>query len=564
MSPDPFRALDRLDPPDQWDEIARRAGSDDVDLDLDATVRALRPRRRATLLVAAAAAVALVAGIAVAGPDDGRDEGVATDPPVTTEAPDCPFHLDPAADLPPVTPVPTEEIAEDPVVWHSLPDMGPVSTWGRTRVDGTDVLVGVGAPAPDAAVTTDLGIAGTSGGKRRGDGTRITGATVTVVGPTTLIGPEPCSLAKVFVELPMLPEDDQEEFVFADLDQAHYVGAARPAIERVRDAVALDAGTGCSVSAPGPAPEWGAEPDGGDDRFGGELRDGRPYEVRTGDGGTEVWVDGRWAAGPARADGLPVTETGSGWLATDENSGRGLAYGVRPPGAVRTYAVTPDGVQVCDRITFSPDGRWFALPDVDRDWVIVHLDADGALVLDLDPATGCPIDGDCPEPEPGATATTEPAATEQPQTTLADSIMSWTGPLTDGRTYQVMVDDDGSVQAFVDDAPVGEPESVPVWPPTAEGLILPSSVSFSLDPDGDDATLDQVVVGARPPGAVVTEARGPDGERIELPSLALSPDGRFYALHGLDLEFWADAREEGWWPIVHLDAQGAVIEVGTP
>ena len=560
MSPDPFRALDRLDPPDQWDEIARRSGSDEADVDLD-PVRTLRPRHRAVALVAAAAAAALVAGIAVATTHDG-DEGaatVATDPraPFAEDA-DCPFHLDPAADLPPVTPVPTEEVSEDLVVRRSLPAMRPLSTWGRTRVDGTEVLVGVGAPEPDAGVSTDLGIAGTSGGKRRADGTRITGATVTIVGSTTLVGPEPCALAKVFVEVPMLPEDDVEEFVFADLDQAHYVEAARPTIERVRDAVALDAGTGCTVSAPGPAPEWGVEPDVVENRFGDELADGRTYEIRPLGDGTEVWIDGRWAAGPADSLDDPVTVVGSGWLATNGNSGRGLAYGIRPPGAVRTYAVTGDGVQVCDRISFSHDGRWFALPDVDRDWVIVHVDADGALVLDLSPAAGCPIDGECPTTEPGSTATTE-----QPQTTLAEDVISWTGPLTDGRTYQVMVEGD-RVQAFVDDAPVGEPAGVPVWPPTAEGLILSSTVSFPLGPDPVDGSFDQVVVGARPPGAVTTEARNPEGDRIALPSLALSPDGRFYAFHGLALEPYADAREDGWWPVVHLDAQGDVIQVESP
>ena len=350
--------------------------------------------------------------------------------------------------------------------------------------------------------------------------------------------------------------------MFADLDQAHYLEAARPAIERVRDAVALDAGTGCTVSAPGPAPERGAEPDVGDDRFGGELADGRPFEIRPDPEGAGVWIDGRWAAGPADAVGGTGYVAGGGWLATDGSSGRGLAHGVRPPGAVRTYAVTPDGVQVCDRISFSPDGRWYALPDVARDWVVVHVDADGALVLDLSPAAGCPIDGACPSTEPGSTATTEPT-TEQPPTTLGEGVMSWTGPLTDGRTYQVMVEDD-VVQAFVDDAPAGEPAGVPVWPPTTDGLFETNTASFPLDPDGDDASLDQVVVGARPPGAVATEARDPDGDRIEMPSLAVSPDGRFYAFHGRELEPYADARVDGWWPIVHLDARGAVIEVETP
>jgi hypothetical protein len=488
MSPDPFRALDRLDPPDQWDEIACRAGSDDVDVDVDLdTVGTLRPRRRAALLVAAAAAAALIAGIAVAGPDDGGDEGVsATDPPATGEAADCPFHLDPAADLPAVIPLPTEQVSEDAVVWRSVPEMGPVSTWGRTRADGTDVLVGVGAPAPEAEATTSLGIAGTSGGRRRADGTRITGATVTVVGSTTLTGPEPCSLVKVFVEVPMLPEDDVEEFVFADLDQAHYLDVARPAIERVRDAVALDAGTGCTVSSPEPAPEWGAEPDVGDNRFGGELRDGRPYEVRTGAEGTEVWIDGRWAAGPARSNGIPVTETG-GWLATNGNSGRGLAYGARPPGAVRTYAVTGDGVQVCDRITFSPDGRWFALPDVDRDWTLVHVDADGALVLDLSPAAGCPIDGECPTTETGSTATTEPAASTTTEA-VGDPLA---GTLADGNGFTVEPDPErglcatlGTADAYcggtatsTEDRLVADDCCSPLWfgivPEHPEGRIVP-------------------------------------------------------------------------------------------
>ncbi|HEX7135751.1 MAG TPA: hypothetical protein VF228_24445, partial [Iamia sp.] len=144
MSPDPFRALDRIDPPDQWDEIGRRAAAPGVDLDLGA-VPDIRPRRRAAVLVAAAA-VALVAGAVVATSGDGEPGGVtATSTPGALRGP-CPFTLDPDVVVPPLVPA----AGRPPVPAYTWSwrhpagaDLSVPGSWGTVDYGGIPVTVSV-------------------------------------------------------------------------------------------------------------------------------------------------------------------------------------------------------------------------------------------------------------------------------------------------------------------------------------------------------------------------------------------------------------------------------------
>lgn len=156
----------------------------------------------------------------------------------------------------------------------------------------------------------------------------------------------------------------------------------------------------CPAVAPTPAPARGEErsvaPDA--NRFGATMADGRTYEVVADDAGYTLSIDGK----PGTRTGGSGTTVGNSWTNTSwEGPGPdrqlGLAVGVRPPGAVRTAVLDDKGEAHCTGLTFSPDGRWFAIPDVHPDWLVVHQDADGADVVD--PLTGsgpCTVAGDCP------------------------------------------------------------------------------------------------------------------------------------------------------------------------
>ncbi|HEV7722706.1 MAG TPA: hypothetical protein VGO60_15545 [Iamia sp.] len=156
MSPDPFRRLDRIDPPEQWDEITRRAAASGVDLDLGA-VPDIRPRRRATALVAAAAAIALVAGIAIAGVGDAGDEeehtATTTAPAPADEGTTCPFAVE---SLPGVA------LDESIVPPHDLA-LGQDATSREGTVDGRSLRVTVGVPGALASEGHSVGSATVDG-----------------------------------------------------------------------------------------------------------------------------------------------------------------------------------------------------------------------------------------------------------------------------------------------------------------------------------------------------------------------------------------------------------------
>ncbi|WCO65788.1 hypothetical protein PO878_14895 [Iamia majanohamensis] len=106
----PFDPLDRLDPPDQWNDIAARA----ADPERVAVAGPDRPpaggrRRAAAVLAVAAAVVLLVGGIALARSGDGGGEvSTAASPP---GGPDvipgaCPFSTEPGPGVPTLEPAP--------------------------------------------------------------------------------------------------------------------------------------------------------------------------------------------------------------------------------------------------------------------------------------------------------------------------------------------------------------------------------------------------------------------------------------------------------------------------
>ncbi|HMJ75852.1 MAG TPA: hypothetical protein VK507_07760, partial [Iamia sp.] len=472
----------------------------------------------------------------------------------------CPFVLD-DPDLPPPVPVAVTE-QEPGLPLFSAPEMGPASSWGRIGVDDRDVLIGVG-PSVGGDVATAVHIGGTSGGTRRGDGTRISEPSVLVVGFTTLVDGGDCNLVKVAVEVPLLPEDDTEDFVTADLDQAYYVDQVRSLVERVRDAVRLDPsgvagapGEPCAtLLAAGPMPTA----EGTDAEWTGTMADGRTFTMTHDEGGIEVSVEGE-DLGTARLVGL-----GQGsWIPVGDT---GILLGGRRPEAAAIGAVGPDGTIHSEGVVLSPDGTVFALPDVGAsdgvEWRTAFCTAQGELISDgdltvpLDP----PGDGDPTAPADPPPATTEPATTEPPATEPTTTVapmeqMSWEGPLVDGRTYRVEVED-GLMRAFADGVKVGMDNELPGWPGSPDDGSA-SGIGFELSPNPDGGPQDWILVGARPPGAVETFVESPDGV-VELPSLTISPDGRFYALHGLELDFMEDPATP--WPIKHRDAAGNVIEL---
>lgn len=104
---DPFEPLDRIDPPDQWDDITSRAAElGDVILGEEA-VRDGRSTRTRALLAVAAALVLVVGGLALArSGDDAREVATAdtTTPPPSTIPGACPFSLEPGPDVPSLRP----------------------------------------------------------------------------------------------------------------------------------------------------------------------------------------------------------------------------------------------------------------------------------------------------------------------------------------------------------------------------------------------------------------------------------------------------------------------------
>jgi hypothetical protein len=130
------------------------------------------------------------------------------------------------------------------------------------------------------------------------------------------------------------------------------------------------------------------------------MADGRTYEVELTGRGYAPSIDGEPAG---TSSGTDIT-SGTSWSNTsgdgpDPHAELGLTVGIRPPGAVRTSVVDHQGVARCDGVSFSPDGRWFAIPDVEPIWLVVHEDAEGDEVIDPVAGSGpCTVTNVCPDP----------------------------------------------------------------------------------------------------------------------------------------------------------------------
>lgn len=183
---------------------------------------------------------------------------------------------------------------------------------------------------------------------------------------------------------------------FPDVDEGALVRPADPGAP----AAGPERWSECRTDAPSPAPARGKEPalSPGSNRFGATMADGRPYEVEVLDDGYAISIGGA-PAGSSSGAGITA---GTGWSETSLHgtaAGLGLAVGIRPPGSTRTSVVDHTGVARCEGIAYSSDGRWFAVPDVDRDWLVVHQDAAGVEVVDPAMDSGpCTVDNDCPGP----------------------------------------------------------------------------------------------------------------------------------------------------------------------
>jgi hypothetical protein len=349
-------------------------------------------------------------------------------------------------------------------------------------------------------------------------------------------------------------------------DEEQAAGETLPQVDQIRDGelapikAAADAvyaavrltspeGDGCSAVAPRPAAEDAAT--GG--AFGGALGDGRTFQVRFDDQGLpQVWLDGEQVSSAEVTPDGEVTVVGGGWLATDDDGDRGLAYGVRPPGSVRTYAVTGDGVEVCAGIVYADDDRWFALPDVSRQWSIVHEIPD-ADVIEEDLATR----EEALEEEIQAAADARQeeldACAEEPEACMPPpGVTAWEGPIGDGRTYRVELDEDDT-RVLIDGIEIGEAEdATPSWTDPMR--------SFGLSFSGDFVRTDPaVLVGAVPPGAVESLVLDEDGQPVVTPSLTFSPDGRYYAIWTGDTVGPTEGVSR---PVRHRAADGTLFPLG--
>lgn len=363
MSSDPFRSLDRVDPPDHWDEITRRAGHDDVDLDLG-TVPHLRPRRRAAALVAAAAVAALVAGATVAGVGrgDGDEDVTATDPPTAAVAGPCPFTLDPELVVPPLRPG-----AGDPASPYHRQRMSSVQapptapgSWGTLDYAGIPVTVAVYADADTDTAPAEMAVQEVPGDHD----------VVEVIGWRPLAGSATCRTAEVRVRLPLTDDDRAARDRGVDVDLSGYIGDPVPT--RILRAVRLDATVQdpCTqlVDQGPPEATTGAATSG--TVLAGEQADGRRFAVELEGDDIVVTVEGQdgYEAG---GGGTRPMEAGSAfWSGSQGDPGVLVAW--LPPDAVVTGVVRPDGTATSEGLVVWPEGELFAIPDVAQDVEVVH------------------------------------------------------------------------------------------------------------------------------------------------------------------------------------------------
>lgn len=364
MSPDPFRSLDRVDPPDHWDEITRRAGHDDVDLDLGADPH-LRPRRRAAALVAAAAVAALVAGATVAGVGrgDGDEDVTATDPPPAAVAGPCPFTLDPELVVPPLRPG-----AGDPEAPYHRQRMSSVQapptapgSWGTLDDAGIPVTVAVYADADTAPAPAGVAVQEVPDDPDA----------VEVIAWRPLAGSATCRTAEVRVRLPLTDDDRAARDRGIDVDLSGYTGDPVPTriLRAVRLAATVQDPCTQLVDQGPPVATTGAATSG--TVLAGEQADGRRFAVELEGDEVVVTVEGEDGGGGTTR---PAEAGARFWSGSQGDAG--VLVGWLPPDAVVTGVVRPDSTATSTGLVVWPEGELFAIPDVPEEHEVVHCTAE--------------------------------------------------------------------------------------------------------------------------------------------------------------------------------------------
>ena len=406
MPADPFEPLRRVDPPDQWDDIAARTAEASTEPHAGDPRRSRRPQVLA-LAAAAIALVALVGAIAVAATGDRVEQLDATldepaAPPDLVPG-DCPFWLEPGSGVPTLRPGPLSFDPTDTVV------DGP--TVGIGQVDGIEVEVAAAtfpaSPSQQRArwsADDDAGIA--IGWFDPVDPPNVgrlevaagAGAATATYGGGHLGGPdERCRDVLVSVAVPEswpAPRSSDPAALEAAqeaMDAAHARASllARQRLEAVLGAIrfpedgpeaTVTPTTATSlVEEPGATDPLVAGPLPGPDDFGGTLPDGRDAVVRVSEDEACVVLDDDPA--PVLCASLPRDGTAMGTIDGPEGEAL-LMLGAAPAGAVETNVLDPSGARVDTFSTESGAGLFLAFAPVPFDpqgqpVQVVHLDADG-------------------------------------------------------------------------------------------------------------------------------------------------------------------------------------------
>ncbi len=426
MNPDPFRRLDRIDPPDQWDAIAARSEADEPgELDVGlGPARVVRPRRRAAVLVAAALVVLGGAVVALRASDhDAEDVATETSTPVHRAGggPTCPFHLEPVVDA---------ALDEGVVPRRDGTGLGLDATSRQGTVDGRllVVTVGVGRLSVDddghgvSSVTID-GVQteawstyamALDPSQHHGDAIDLLCTTAEVAidatglvgsgeGDDTFDGPAIAALESraeaIFMAIRLDPPTRDEDAARRQAERDAEIAAQQAELEEAIEAeqrefrelrerqqdcldlqaggAAIDCGSTTTTTAPPETtttsaptaagqPVAPATPSDAPQSWEHALPDGRIYRVETGGDHVTAFVDGRQIGEAARTD----VEAGGmlGFEATpspDAGPKDWVIVGIRPAGTVRTLVVGPDGPATSPTLTVSPDGACWAIHGFD-------------------------------------------------------------------------------------------------------------------------------------------------------------------------------------------------------